>query len=120
MLTKSYFLLTGCLTIQFFDSPFFPAQSVRPPLVIYLSLCSICVTYRTLYNAIGHQLLCTKPLSREAEDFPSGGNHKACVSAHIPNLIATSLINNFRLAFICAKTREVLLVVKILVKSGFY
>ena len=39
-LGNPYFLLTGCLGIQFFDLPPIPTQSVRPPLVTYLSLCS--------------------------------------------------------------------------------
>ena len=45
-LSNPYFLLTGCLGIQFFDSPPFPTQSVRLPLVTCPSLCSTCVTYR--------------------------------------------------------------------------
>ena len=71
-LSNPYFLLTGCSGIQFFDSPPFPTQSVRPPLVTYPSLCSTCVTYKTLCHAIGHQVLPTQPLPREVEDFPRG------------------------------------------------
>ena len=74
-LSNPYFLLTGSSSIQFFDSPPFPTQSVRLPLVTYPSLCSTCVTYRTLCNAIGHQVLPTQPLPREVEDFPRGGKH---------------------------------------------
>ena len=59
----------------FFDSPHFPTQSVRPPLVTYPSLCSTCVTYRTLFHAIGHQVLPTQPLPREVEDFSRGDKH---------------------------------------------
>ena len=66
---------TGCLTIQFFDSPPFTTQSVRLPLVTYSSLCSTCVTYRMLCHAIGHQVLPTQPLPREVENFPRGGKH---------------------------------------------
>ena len=46
-LSNPYFLLTGSSDIQFFDSPPFPTQSVRLPLVTYPSLCSTCVTYRS-------------------------------------------------------------------------
>ena len=65
-----YFLLTGRSGIQFVDSPHFPTESVRLPLVTYPSLCSICVTYRTLCHAIGHQVLPTQPLPMEVENFP--------------------------------------------------
>ena len=68
-LSNPYFLLTGCSCIQFFDSPAFPTQSVRPPLVTYPSLCSTCVTYRTLCHAIGHQVLPTQPLPRGDKYF---------------------------------------------------
>ena len=71
-----YFLLTGCIGIQFFDSPpFSPTQSVRPPLVHYPSLCSTCVTYGTLCHANGHHVLPTQPLSREVQDFLGGERH---------------------------------------------
>ena len=68
---------TGCLSssIQFFNSPPFPTQSVRLPLVTYPSLCSTCVTYRMLCHTIGHQVLPTQPLPREVEDFPRGDKH---------------------------------------------
>ena len=68
-----YFLLTGCIRIQFFNSPL--TQSVRPPMVTYPSLCSTCVTYRTSCHAIGHQVLPTQPLPTEEEDFPRGERH---------------------------------------------
>ena len=48
---------------------------IRLPLVTYPSLCSTCVTYRTLCHAIGHQVLPTQPLPREVEDFPRGGKY---------------------------------------------
>ena len=41
----------------------------------YHSLCSTCVTYRTPCHAIGHQVLPTQPLPREAEDFPRGDKY---------------------------------------------
>ena len=59
-LGNPYFLLIGCLSIQFFGSP--PTQLVRPPLVTYPSLCSTCVTYGTLYHTMGHQVLPTQTL----------------------------------------------------------
>ena len=74
-LSSPYFLNTGSLGIQFFDSPPIPTQSVRLPFVTYPSLCSTGVTYRMLCHSIGHQVLLTQPLPREREDFPRGGNH---------------------------------------------
>ena len=74
-LSNPSFLLTGCLGIQFFDSPLFPTQSVRLPLVTYPSLCSTCMTYRTPCHSIGHQVLPAQPLPREAEDFPRGDKY---------------------------------------------
>ena len=74
-LSNPYFLLTGSSGIQFFDSLPSPTQSVRLPLVTYPSLCSACVTYRTLCHAIGHQVLPNQPLPREVEDFPRGDKH---------------------------------------------
>ena len=83
-LGNPYFLLTGCLGIQFFDLPPIPAQSVRSPLVTYPSLCSTCVTYRTPCHAIGHHVLPTQPLfPREVEDFPRGDKH----FKHVPLLM---------------------------------
>ena len=81
-LSNPYFLLTGCLDIQFFYSPPFPTQSVRLPLVTFPSLCSTCVTYRTPCHAIGHQVLPTQPLPREAKDFPRGDKY----FKHVPPL----------------------------------
>ena len=86
-LSNPLFLLTGCLGIQFFDSPPPPShpfltKSVRLPLVTYPSLFSTCVTYRTLCHTIGHQVLPTQPLPGEAEDFPRGDNHPK----HVPLL----------------------------------
>ena len=87
-LNNPYFLLTGCLGIQFFNLLPFPTQSARLPLVTYPSLCSTCVTYRTPCHAIGHQVLPTQPIPKEAEDFPRGDKYfLACASAHIPNLL---------------------------------
>ena len=51
-------------------------------MVTYPSLCSACMTYGTLYRAIGHQVLPTQPLPREVEDFPRGDRH----SKHVPPL----------------------------------
>ena len=47
-------------------------QLVRAPLVPYDLLSSTCMTYRTSYHSIGHQVLSTQPLPREAQDFPRG------------------------------------------------
>ena len=77
-LYSDYFRLPTFLNVQassfFVHSPF-PTQSVRLPLVTYPSLCSTCVTYRTLCDAIGHEVLPTQPLPREVEDFPRGDKH---------------------------------------------
>ena len=74
-LSNPYFLLTGCLSTQFFDSPSILTQSLRLPLVTYPSLCSTSVTYRTPCHAIGHQVLPTQSLPREVEDFPRGDKY---------------------------------------------
>ena len=47
------------------------------------SLCSTCVTYGKSCRAIGHQVLPTQPLPREAEDFPRGERH----FKHVPPLL---------------------------------
>ena len=64
-LANPYFLLTGCLGMQFFDSPPYP---------------STCVTYRIPCHVIGHQVHSHPILPREAEDFPRGDKH----SKHVP------------------------------------
>ena len=58
-----------------FCSPTIPTQSLRLPLVTYASLCSTCVTYRTLCHSIGRQVLPTQPLPKEAQDFPRRNKH---------------------------------------------
>ena len=60
----------------------FQTQSVMPPLVTYPSLCSTCMTYRTPYHFIGHQVLLIQPLPREADNFPRGDKH----CKHVPPL----------------------------------
>ena len=79
-LGNPYFILNGCLSIQLFDSPL--TRSVRPPMVTYPSLCSTCVTYGTSCHVIGNQVLPSKPLPREAWDFPRGERH----FNHVPPL----------------------------------
>ena len=79
-LSNPYFLLTGSSGIQFFDSPPFPTQSVRLPLVTYPSLCSTCMTYRTLClcfppNVGSNAMLPTQLLPWEVEDFPRGDKY---------------------------------------------
>ena len=73
MLRQPLLLVTGCLSIQFFDSPL--KQSVKTTMATYLSLCSTCVTYGTSCHAISHQVLPTQPIPREEEDFPRGQRH---------------------------------------------
>ena len=91
-------------------------QSVRLPMVTYPSLCSPCVTYGTLCHAIGHQVLPTQPLPREAEDFPRGDNHSKHVP--LPTYLAwlQPIYYNSRFVFILVKTVKILLVVKTLIK----
>ena len=94
-----------------------PTQSVRLPMVTYPSLRSPCVTYKTLCHAIGHQVLPTQPLPREAEDFPRGGNHFKHVP--LPTYLAwlQPIYYNSRLVFIHVKTVKIFLVVKTLIKN---
>ena len=80
-LSNPYFLLTGCLGIQFSDSPYFSTQSVRLPLFTYPSLCSTCVTHRTPCHAMCWQVLPTQPLPREAEDFPRTDKVRSAVGS---------------------------------------
>ena len=54
-------LLTGGKAPRFIIHLLILTQSVRLPAVIYHSLCSTCVTYRTPCHATGHQLLPTHP-----------------------------------------------------------
>ena len=82
----------------------FLTQSVRLPLVTYLSLCSVYVTYITPCHASGHQGLPTQPLPRQAEDFPRGANN----SKHMPQLMylvwLQPICYNPRFVFMHAKT----------------
>ena len=76
---------TGCLrnlscllaaqTSRFLIHPLSQTQSVRPHLVAFTSLRSICVTYGTPWHCIGHQVLPSQPMPREAEDFRRGGKY---------------------------------------------
>ena len=66
-----------CSGTQFLYLPL--TQSVRLHLATYHSLCSTRVTNRMLCHAIGHQVLLTQPLPREAEDFCMGEQHFKCV-----------------------------------------
>ena len=106
-----------CSGIQLFNSSPFPKQLVRLLLVNYPSLCSTCVTYRTLYYASNHQVLPTQPLPWQAEDFPRDGNH----SKHMPLLTYLAwfqpFTNNSILIFKHVKTKDALLLVKSLAKS---
>ena len=91
------FLFTGCLGIQFFDLPPFSQQSITLPLVTYPLLCSTSVTCKMTCLSIGHQVLPTQPLAREAGNFPRGSKH----STHVPLLTYLAwlqlVINNPRL-----------------------
>ena len=66
-LYPDYFRLPTFFNVQassfLIYSPF-PTQLVRLHLVTYTSLCSTCVTYRTLCHAIGHQVLTIQHLPR--------------------------------------------------------
>ena len=103
-----YFLRIGCLGIHF-SFTFCPTQSVRLPLVTYPSLCSTCMTYRTPYHSIGHQVLPILLLPREADDFLRGGKH----STHVPLLTYLAwlqpLNKNSRLLFKHVKIKNIFL-----------
>ena len=64
----------------FWFTLFFWAQSVRSPLAPHHSQCSIFVTYGTPCCSIGHQVLPTQSLPREAEDFSRGSKYPK----HVP------------------------------------
>ena len=112
-LSNSYFLLTGSSGIQFFDSPPFPTQSVMLPLVTYPSLCSTCVTYRTLCHAIGHQVLPTQPLPREVEDFPRSDKHFKHVPPPTSKLAVKQNTSSIVEGLACVFMASILVVVKI-------
>ena len=56
---SNLYLLLYCLPNHpvFSFTPFFPIESVRPPLVTYPPLCSTCVTYRTPCHTSGQLVL---------------------------------------------------------------
>ena len=114
-LGSPYFLLTGCLSIQFFGLPL--TLLVRPPAVNYHSLCSTSVTYRMPCHAIGHKVFPMQPLPREVEDFPRVCNH----SKHMSLLNYLSWLQpiryNPKFVFNHVKTAKILLAVKTLIKK---
>ena len=114
-----YFSWLFRLPVFWFTS-LFATQSVRLPLVTYLSLCSTCITYRTPCHSIGHQMLPTQTLPREAEDFPRGGNHSKHVSllTYLARLQPSN--NHPRLILSMSKPRDVFFVVKRLAKKQLY
>ena len=67
--TNDYFCLStflDCSGLQIFALLPFPIQSFRLSLITYPSLCSTCVTYRTLFYARFHQVLPIQTLHRKA------------------------------------------------------
>ena len=76
-LYPDYFRLPTFRNVQASRFLILLTQSVRLP-----SLCSTCVTYRTPCHAIGHLVLPTQPIPREAEDFPRGDKY----FKHVPAL----------------------------------
>ena len=63
-------ILSNCLKHPVFQcSLLSQTQSVRTPLVPYHLLCCTCVTYGIQYHAIDHEVIPTKLLPGEAEDF---------------------------------------------------
>ena len=83
-----YFLLTGCLSIQCFDSP---RHSQLGHLWLPTPHCAALVWHANAMPSSGHQALPTQPLPREAEDSPRDERHFKHVlpSTHIPNLPLT-------------------------------
>ena len=79
-LSNRYFIFWQLKHPVFEFTPLSLTQLVRLQLVPYHSLCSTCVTYRTLCCAIGHQVILTQPLPSESENFPRGGKYPK----HVP------------------------------------
>ena len=74
--SNPYFLF---LDIQFFDStPFFPTKSVGYLPFTVQQLCDL----QDIMPHYWSSVLSTQSLPKEAEDFPSNGNH----SKHVPLL----------------------------------
>ena len=99
-------VFTGCLNIQFFNSPHSP-NTVRPLLVAFPSLGSSCMTYRTLCHSIDHQVLPTQVIPRETEDFPRGGKYDKQVPllTYLIYFPAKVLLGRFYLCFgVCCRT----------------
>ena len=74
---------------------------IGPHLVPHTSLCSPGVTYRTLCHALGHQVLPSQPFLGKQRISLRVASVLRVASTHILSLLATSLINNSRLIFIC-------------------
>ena len=116
-MSRQPLFFTYWLLHYFWFTSLFQTQSVRLHLFTYPSLCSICMTCRIPCRSIGHQVLPTQPLRKEAEDFPRGGKH----SKHVPPLTYLAwlqpVLNSSRLIFKHVKTKNVLLAVKTSIKK---
>lgn len=71
---EQHLVFTDCSGIDFFYSLLTLIQSVRPPLVLYHSLCSTCVSYGKPCSYTGFHVIPTHSLPTEADDFPRGGS----------------------------------------------
>ena len=89
-LGNPYFLFTGCLSIQFFDSTPFFKQSVRPLLATFSSLWSTCMTYTISFHAIGHQTLPMHQLLRKLWIWESVFYHQTYFTLHFFLLLLRS------------------------------
>ena len=72
--SKIFFLNFELKNFQVFNSPPFPKHG-QLGRTWYTSLCSVCMTYRTLYHTVGNQALSAQPLPREADNIPRGSKY---------------------------------------------
>ena len=115
LVTCSFLLL---FISSFFDSPLCQPQPANLPLITYLSLWSTCATCRAPCYPVGHQMLLIQAFHRQ---FPLGRHpSRACFCVSVNTYLAClqSPINISRLVFNHVKIKNVLLVVKSLIKSS--
>ena len=112
------YILTGCLIIQFFDSPPF-SHTVSQATFGYLLLTvqHPCDLRDTMPLHLHAKCFSANPLPRETEDFPRGGNHSKHVP--LPTYLAwlQPIYYDLGFVFIHVKMLTFLLVVKTLIKS---
>ena len=75
------------------------------------------MTYGTSCHSIGHEVLPTQPLPKEADDFPRGGNHPKLVPLLTCLAWLQPIYSDPKFIFMHVKTKEVLVVTKTLIKN---